>query len=69
MKWDVFNPSFFTVQIGQNLLYRGRRLSKEPTPIEVEMRLYEDEVNTALIQTADRNEAHRQQAGKESGGV
>ena len=23
------------------------------------MRLYEDEVNTALIQTADRNEAHR----------
>ena len=47
----------------------SRRLSKEPTPIEVEMRLYEDEVNTALIQTADRNEAHRQQAGKESGGV
>ncbi len=37
----------------------GRRLSKEPTPIEVEMRLYEDDVDTALIQTAGRNGAHR----------
>lgn len=33
----------------------GRRLSKEPTPIEVEMRLYEDDVNTTLINTAGRN--------------
>ena len=37
----------------------GRRLSKEPTPIEVEMRLYEDDVNTTLIKTSSRNGTHK----------
>ena len=37
----------------------GRRLTKEPTPIEVEMRLYEDDVDTTLIKTAARNGAHK----------
>lgn len=32
----------------------GRRITKDPTPIEVEMRIYEDQVNTALVETADR---------------
>ena len=32
----------------------GRRLTKDPTPIEVEMRTYETDVNKALIETADR---------------
>ncbi len=32
----------------------GRRITKDPTPIEVEMRIYEDEVNKALIATAER---------------
>ena len=32
----------------------GRRLTKDPTPIEVEMRIYEDEVNRALVATAER---------------
>lgn len=32
----------------------GRRITKDPTPIEVEMRIYEQEVNDALIETADR---------------
>jgi len=32
----------------------GRRLTKDPTPIEVEMRIYEEEVNKALIETASR---------------
>lgn len=32
----------------------GRRLTKDPTPIEVEMRIYEEEVNRALIATSDR---------------
>lgn len=32
----------------------GRRLTKDPTPIEVEMRIYEGDVNKALIETADR---------------
>lgn len=32
----------------------GRRITKDPTPIEVEMRVYERDVNQALIETADR---------------
>ena len=32
----------------------GRRITKDPTPIEVEMRVYEEDVNKALIETADR---------------
>lgn len=40
----------------------GRRLSKEPTPIEVEMRLYEEDVNTTLINTASRNGIHKKES-------
>lgn len=32
----------------------SRQITKDPTPIEVEMRVYEDQVNTALVETADR---------------
>ena len=32
----------------------GRRITKDPTPIEVEMRVYEEQVNAALAETADR---------------
>ena len=32
----------------------GRRITKDPSPIEVEMRIYERDVNDALIETADR---------------
>ncbi len=32
----------------------GRRITKDPTPIEVEMRVYETDVNKSLIETADR---------------
>ncbi len=32
----------------------GRRITKDPTPIEVEMSSYESDVNKALIETADR---------------
>lgn len=32
----------------------GRRITKDPTPIEVEMRIYEKDVNDTLIETADR---------------
>jgi len=43
----------------------GRRLTKDPTPIEVEMRLYEDDVDTTLIQAAGRNGRHKKE--QESG--
>ncbi len=32
----------------------GRRITRDPTPIEVEMRMYEDQVNNALAETSDR---------------
>lgn len=34
----------------------GRRITSDPTPVEVEMRLYENDVNTTLADTADREE-------------
>lgn len=35
----------------------GRRVTKDPTPIEVEMAVYEEDVEKALIKTADREGA------------
>jgi len=32
----------------------GKRITKDPTPIEVQMRLYEDDVNTTLIEGCNR---------------
>lgn len=32
----------------------GRRITKDPTPLEVEMRIYERDVNTTLVETAER---------------
>lgn len=32
----------------------GRRITKDPTPIEVQMRIYENDVNDALVETANR---------------
>lgn len=37
--------------------FSGKQLTKDPTPIEVQMRLYEDEVDTTRIQNANRKEA------------
>ena len=34
----------------------GRRITKDPTPLEVQMRVYEKEVNDALIETANRKD-------------
>ena len=35
------------------------KITKDPTPIEVEMRTYEDEINTVLVEVADRRQAHK----------
>ena len=32
----------------------SRKITKDPTPVEVEMRIYESDVNNALIDTANR---------------
>ena len=34
--------------------FGGKRITKDPTPIEVQMRLYEDDVNTTLIEGSSR---------------
>lgn len=41
-----------------------RRITKDPTPIEVQMRQYESDVVTALVENANREQAH---AGEGSG--
>lgn len=38
--------------------FGGIRISKDPTPIEVEMRLYEQDINTTLIDNEGRRQAH-----------
>ena len=36
--------------------FGGKRSTKDPTPIEVQMRLYEDDVNTTLVEGCNRKE-------------
>ncbi|MBS6397810.1 MAG: stage V sporulation protein AA [Clostridiales bacterium] len=38
--------------------FGGKRITKDPTPIEVQMRLYEDDVNTTLIEGCNREETN-----------
>lgn len=34
--------------------FGGKKITNDPTPMEVQMRLYEDDVNTTLIESCDR---------------
>lgn len=34
--------------------FGGKRITKDPTPMEVQMRLYEDDVNTTLVESCGR---------------
>lgn len=36
--------------------FAGKRIMNDPTPIEVEMRMYEDDVNTTLVENSSRKE-------------
>jgi len=38
--------------------FGGKRITKDPTPMEVQMRLYEDDVNTTLIEGCNRKETN-----------
>lgn len=38
--------------------FGGRKLTVDPTPLEVEMRLYEDDVNTTLVEAYTRKESN-----------
>ncbi len=36
----------------------GKKITTDPTPVEVEMRLYEDDINTTLIEGVNRQDKH-----------
>lgn len=53
----------YSVGIGLGIIifynhFGKKRLSKDPTPIELEMRKYESEIETALTEGANKKEAH-----------
>lgn len=54
----------YSIGVGLGVLlffnHFGRlKLTDDPTPMQVKMRLYEDDVNNTLIEEADRLQAHR----------
>lgn len=38
--------------------FGAKKITTDPTPIEVEMRLYEDQINTTLIEGVNRKQVH-----------
>ncbi|MBP3543604.1 MAG: stage V sporulation protein AA [Lachnospiraceae bacterium] len=38
--------------------FGGKKITSDPTPVEVEMRLYEDDINTTLIEGVNRRDKH-----------
>lgn len=38
--------------------FGGKKITSDPTPVEVEMRLYEDNINTTLIEGVNRKDKH-----------
>lgn len=38
--------------------FGGKKITSDPTPVEVEMRLYEDDINTTLIEGVNRKSKH-----------
>jgi stage V sporulation protein AA len=62
---DGFTMLEFTyslgISVGIIIFYNhfgGKRITKDPTPIEVQMRLYEDDVNSTLIEGCNRKETN-----------
>lgn len=54
----------YSVGVGLGILIFFHHFAKkqggsDPTPLEVEMRTYEDEVDTTIIESGNRKEAHR----------
>ena len=51
----------YSIGVGMGILiffnhFSRKKISSDPTPLEVEMRSYEDDINTALIETDGRKE-------------
>lgn len=63
----------YSIGVGLGILlyfnhFAGRKLTADPTPMEVEMRLYEDEINKTLIEASSRkpSEKGRKRLGTDS---
>ncbi len=53
----------YSIGLGAGILifynhFGKRKLSKDPTPLEIEMRLYENDINTTLIDGVKRSNKH-----------
>lgn len=62
----------YSIGVGLGILiyfnhFAGRKLTADPTPMEVEMRLYEDEINKTLIEASSR-EPSKKRRKKTAGG-
>lgn len=60
----------YSIGVGLGILiffnhFAGRKLTDDPTPMEVEMRLYEDDVNNTLIEFQGRQEKINKSANKQ----
>ena len=60
-RWLVWMQAAYCIGLSGGIIvfynhFGRRRYEKDPTPLEVEMRLYEDEVNTAVINNSVREE-------------
>ncbi len=61
----------YSVGVGVGILvffnhFAGKNLKKDPTPLEVEMRLYEDDVDTTLLE-AGRRKPEKEQKDRKGG--
>ena len=58
----------YSIGVGLGILvffnhFSGRKLTADPTPMEVEMRLYEDDVDKTLIEAGNRAKEHHPVSG------
>lgn len=58
----------YSIGIGLGVLiffnhFAGKKLTADPTPMEVEMRAYEDDVDTTIIEASKRNPKKEQKKG------
>lgn len=61
----------YSIGVGIGILlffnhFAGRKITADPTPMEVEMRLYEDDINNTLIESSSRSPKKKGKAGAKS---
>ena len=61
----------YSIGVGIGILlffnhFAGKKIPADPTPMEVEMRLYEDDINNTLIESSSRSPKKKGKAGAKS---